>query len=321
MKIAYISADFGIPIDGGEDASIHCREMVAALSAAGGHAVWVISPALATTANENAEKVEKVKPGETLHLVPAPLPCGSPVAEGLDDVMLWPVPPHEHHLQLLNELETLDKFLGMPTQIALALRSLLYNLTFYEQALHYLRPRQIDFVYERYSLFNYAGLRLARALGVPHLLEVHASFASEQGKTSGLETKALAGETERRLFVEADRVIVVSRQLQAVVITYGVPVGRIVILPTAVDPQRFDPQRGQGMAVRTQYRLINKRIIGFVGNLKTRHGIETLVVAFRRLQTIVPYAHLLIVGDGPGREELENYAQANELNGKVTFVG
>jgi glycosyltransferase involved in cell wall biosynthesis len=293
MKIAYISADFGVPIWGRQTTAIRWRETVAALCAEG-HAIWVFSPALATAAGKNGEAGE------------------------LEDAMLLPIPPLAHHLQFLKEFEALDKLVGNKAHLLPALSRLLYNLALYEKALNYLRGRQIDFVYERYSLFNHAGIRLARALGVPHLLEVHATLAYEKG----IICEALARETEHRLLLETDQVIVPSHELQAYALASGVPPERIAILPNAVNPQRFDPWRGdQGMAVRTQYQLTGKCIIGLAGSLKLRHGIETLLLAFRRLHTMVPNAHLLIVGDGPGQEELEKYAQGLDLNGMVTFTG
>lgn len=149
---------------------------------------------------------------------------------------------------------------------------------------------------------------------------MNAPLAYEQEKTRGMEMKALAAETERRIFREAGRVIVVSRQLQEFVASCGVPSSRIQILPNSVDPQRFAKARGD-RSVRTQHRLDGKRVIGFVGSLKPWHGTETLFEAFRDLRATTANAHLLIVGDGPGRAHLETYAQTHGLNGAVTFTG
>jgi glycosyltransferase involved in cell wall biosynthesis len=291
LNIAYISADFGVPIFGYKGASIHVREMVAALRKAG-HAVCIISPAI--------EKVE----GERLD----------------ESVALLPVPPAERHLLLSQELEALDGFLDMKTRVRQELRNLLYNLTYYEKAREYLRAHPVDFIYERYTLFAAAGIRLAREFGVPHILEVNAPLAYEQEKTRGMEMKALAAETERRIFRDTDRVIVVSRQLQEFVISCGVPPSHIQILPNSVDPLRFAKARSD-RSVRTRHHLEGKRVIGFVGSLKPWHGTETLFEAFHELYATAANAHLLIVGDGPGRAHLENYAQTHGLNGAVTFTG
>jgi glycosyltransferase involved in cell wall biosynthesis len=285
MNIAYISADFGIPIFGYKGASIHVREMIAALRKAG-HTVYVCSPAM--------------EPGE--------------------DNAFLAVLPAVHHLQAFKELERLDTLLGMKTRIRQELRNLLYNLTLYEKALPYLRLHQVHCIYERYALFGYAGIRLARELGVPHILEVNAPLAYEQEKMRGLEMKELACEVERRIMRETDAVIVVSRRLQEFVLSCGVHQSHIHILPNAVDPQRF-AAANNGDAIRTQLHLDGKRVIGFVGSLKPWHGTETLFEAFRTLHATVPHTHLLIVGDGPGREALEEYTRAHDLRDSITFTG
>lgn len=314
MNIAYISADFGVPIFGYKGASVHVREMVTALRQAG-HAIWVISPAMTMPEGERGKFGEWVKHGSDAAF--------SAVAKDLKPVTFFPVPPpQERHCQLYKALDDLDKFLGKKTRLAPELRNLSYNLTLYERARDYLLLGNVDLIYERYALFSCAGLRLARELGVPHILEVNAPLAYEQEKMRGLEIKELARETERRIFCETDQVIAVSGRLLEYVASCGVPESRIHVLPNAVDPQRFAPlRRRHGRTVREQYQLENKRVIGFVGSLKPWHGTETLIEAFRRLHTTAANTHLLIVGDGPGREELEKYAHAHGLNGAVTFTG
>ena len=303
MNIAYLSADFGVHVFGHKGASIHVREMVGALRLAG-HAVCLISPAI----DEGKEGRGK---SET--------EAGSPLTS-LAGVNLLPVLPPERLVQLFKDFETLDKFLGMKTRLRQELRNLFYNLQLYEKTLEHLRQHPVEFIYERYALFSFAGIRLARELGVPHILEVNAPLAYEQEKTRGLEMKELAREAERRIFRETDRVIVVSRQLQEFVASCSVPAARIHLLPNAVDPQRF-VVADHGQAMRAKYRLDGKRVIGFVGSLKPWHGTETLFEAFHALHVKTPNTHLLIVGDGPKREALEQYVQSHDLNGAVTFTG
>jgi len=305
MNIAYLCADFGVHVFGHKGASIHVREMVSALRLAG-HAVCLISPAI----DEGKEGREKSEAESSLPRV----------MKSLEGVDLLPVLPSERLLQLFKDFETLDKFMGMKTRLRQELRNLFYNLTLYDKALALLRQHPVDFIYERYALFGFAGIRLARSLGVPHILEVNAPLAYEQEKTRGLEMKELAREAERRIFRETDRVIVVSRQLQEFAASCGVPEARIHLLPNAVDPQHF-VAADQGLAVRTKYQLDGKRVIGFVGSLKPWHGTETLFEAFRTLHAKTPDTHLLIVGDGPKREALEQYAQSQGLSGAVTFTG
>lgn len=302
MNIAYLTADFGVHVFGYKGASIHVREMVAALHKAG-HSIWVISPAIGTT--EGGQKLEQLD--ESIHA-------------WRKHATLHLLPPEERHLQLFRELETVDKTFGMKTRMRHELRNWLYNLTLYERLHDQLRAWQIECIYERYALFSNAGIRLARELGVPHLLEVNAPLADEQEKMRGLEMKELARAAERYIYQNTDRVLVVSQNLKEFVASCGVPEARIHVLPNAVDAERFSAARAS-TKVRERYQLSGKQVIGFVGSLKPWHGTNTLVAAFAKLRRTDAHVHLLIVGDGPARADLEQAAASHNLDGAVTFTG
>ncbi len=306
MNLVYITADFGVPLFGFKGASIHVRELVTALQHCG-HAVCVCSPATEEEATSFGE------------LAPPHAPFAA-AARRRGHLTFLPVAPSAEQVRAFKELEALDKFWGVKTRVRHELRNQLYNLALFEAALELARASRIDFVYERYSLFSYAGIRLARELGVPHLLEVNAPLAYEQEKMRGLEMKELAREMERHIFCGSDQVLVVSRALQDYVSSCGVSPERVRVIPNAVDPRRFVAPTA-GRSVRAQYQLEDKFVIGFVGSLKPWHGTDTLLEAFNELHEQAPHAHLLIVGDGPARAALEHYAAKYELASFVTFTG
>ncbi len=299
MNIAYLSADFGVPIFGFKGASIHVREVTAALR----------------------------RQGQTVHIISSAI-----AEEHAGEAELLAVPAQPSHAALFKELGQLDAFLGVETRVRHELRNLLYNFTLYEAALDYLRQMPAEVIYERYSLFAYAGIKLARTLGIPHLLEVNAPLSHEQEKMRGLDLKILARHLEQKIWNETDRLLVVSTELKQLALRMGVPAERIVVLPNGVDPARFlavadagrewpaqrSGSRLCGAAVRAQWRLTDKCVIGFVGSLKSWHGTETLVQAFEQMPA---YTHLLIVGDGPQREALEQHVRTHNLGAQVTFTG
>jgi glycosyltransferase involved in cell wall biosynthesis len=271
---------------------------------------------------EKSEKEQNVSP--PLHLFSFAPVHHSPDATALQQrVNFFPVlPPRERHFKLAQELEDLDRLLGVKTRIRQELRNLLYNLTLYEKVRDYLLFNNVDFIYERYTLFSYAGIRLARELGVPHILEVNAPLVYEQQKMRGLEMKALAQALEHRIWRETDGVVVVSQRLQELVASCGVPEARIHLQPNAVDPKRFALLHEKGRAlVRTTHQLDDSCVIGFVGSLKIWHGVETLIEAFKKLRAESPHVRLMIVGDGPEREALESYTQDHNLRDAVIFTG
>ncbi len=61
--------------------------------------------------------------------------------------------------------------------------------------------------------------------------------------------------------------------------------------------------------------------IVFLGRLVKRKGCLQLLRAFKLLKEAIPEARLSIAGDGPGRQQLENYVKQNNLHSSVTFRG
>ncbi|MCG8606692.1 glycosyltransferase family 4 protein, partial [bacterium] len=288
------------PVFGQKGASIHLREMVTALCSAG-HSVSVISPA-----------IDKEK---------------SDVWKGLANgcrgsVDILSLPAAERHLRLNGEIAELETFVGKKSRIRQELRNILYNRTLGSSALDRLRTQHVDFVYERYSLFGYAGIQIARELNVPHLLEVNAPLAYEQEKMRGLEMKTLARDSERTIFCQTDRLLAVSRPLYDYAKSCGVLPKSLRIMPNGVDPRHFTPNNGDGgRAVRARYQLEGKTVIGFVGTLKPWHGVESLLQAFQLVNSERTHTHLLIVGEGPARKELEQYTREHGMSKAVTFAG
>jgi glycosyltransferase involved in cell wall biosynthesis len=190
-----------------------------------------------------------------------------------------------------------------------------YGPVLRRRALPLLRDFRPDAIYERYSLFGTAGAMLAHDLGVPHLLEVNAPLADEHARYRGLAEVEDAVRVERRVVRAASRVIAVSPAIERWL--RGIGVGRLTVLPNAVDPERFRPLDEARAAARGTLGAESRPVVGFVGTLKPWHDLTTLVRALALLDEKRPA--LLVVGDGPGREHLA--AEAARARVQVTFTG
>lgn len=58
----------------------------------------------------------------------------------------------------------------------------------------------------------------------------------------------------------------------------------------------------------------------YIGRLEKRKGVKYLLRAFAQLQAGIPEARLIIAGDGPDREKLEEYVHSQHLQ-HVSFLG
>jgi glycosyltransferase involved in cell wall biosynthesis len=177
------------------------------------------------------------------------------------------------------------------------------------------RAGRFELVYERYSLWSYAGMAHARATGAPGLLEVNAPLIEEQARHRGLHDRTGAAEVARRVFGAASRLLAVSEGVAAYLNEHDEARGRVEIVPNGVDPARFPANLSPSMPAPGVF------TVGFVGTLKPWHGLETLLAAFARLHRAHPDTRLLIVGDGPERGSLERAAEAHGVAPAVHFAG
>ncbi|MCI0747462.1 MAG: glycosyltransferase family 4 protein [Verrucomicrobia subdivision 3 bacterium] len=173
-----------------------------------------------------------------------------------------------------------------------------------------------DFVYERYSLWCYAGMEFARACGLPGVLEVNAPLIEEQATYRGLVNRDAVEEVTRRAFSAATLLVAVSDEVAAYLQTFPEARGKIAVIPNAIDPERFPaqlhPSLPAGDGIFT---------VGFVGTLRPWHGLSLLASAFAEFAPQYPQSRLVIVGDGPERELLMAQLEDFGLRERAVFTG
>jgi len=180
-----------------------------------------------------------------------------------------------------------------------------------------LRP---GFIYERHSLFNFAGGVVSILTGLPLILEVNSPFALEQGRDGEIRATALAHWCERLQFRMASHIIVVSGPLARILEADGVPPAKLVRMPNGVDLKAFDTAH-DAAAIRTGLGLGNRIVIGFVGWFRPWHGLEMLIDAFAHARLGERRAALLLIGDGPAMPALRAQVNRLGLDADVVFSG
>jgi glycosyltransferase involved in cell wall biosynthesis len=155
----------------------------------------------------------------------------------------------------------------------------------------------LDLVYERYALGRAAAARWAEARGVPYAVEVNAPLAVEERLFRAGGDGASARRADRALFGAATLVLAVSRAVADYAAQRGAPRARVEVVPNAVDPRLFAPERraewgGAGPVPPGRF------AVGFHGRLRPWHGIELLAAACRDLLARGVDLHLVAVGAG-----------------------
>lgn len=98
----------------------------------------------------------------------------------------------------------------------------------------------------------------------------------------------------------------------------GYPAGQITSVPTGINTTLYQP--GDKLAARVSVGLPEKgTIIGILATLRSWKGHSYLVEAFAQLQD--RECRLLIVGDGPQRDALEQQVASLGLENQVLFAG
>lgn len=261
MRLAYISADPGVPVYGSKGASVHVQEVVRALGRQGAKVTLVTSR------------------------------IGGDAPADLGEVRVLELPKLPKGDSALREQAALANNVQLTALLG--------------------REGPFDAVYERYSLWSYAGMETARRWGVPGLLEVNAPLIDEQLEHRGLFHKEEADGVAARVFAAATALLPVSGEVASYLKDFPGTRNKIRVTPNGVDPARFLPRCPDPEAFT----------VGFVGTLKPWHGVEVLLAAFAALRQEVPVARLLLVGAGPEQRRLDAEAARLGLGAAVEFTG
>lgn len=113
-------------------------------------------------------------------------------------------------------------------------------------------------------------------------------------------------------------VAVSQSNLRRMVEIERIPPEKIVVLPTAYIPS----EESEPIDVRAELGLdAGTPVIATAANLRVEKALEVLIEAHATVVQTFPDAHLLIVGDGPCRPDLEQLSAELGLVGRVNFLG
>jgi glycosyltransferase involved in cell wall biosynthesis len=185
------------------------------------------------------------------------------------------------------------------------------------RAAHAFEPR---FVYERYAFGNTGGVRAARALGLPLVLEVNSPMVLELGRTRGLSFPGLARRVEEQVFRSATLVCAVTGVLRDMLVAMGVARERVLVTPNGVELERYASAGASRVGARAALGLPEDGLVlGFVGYYRDWHRLDLVIDALR--DPALADARLVLVGEGPARAELEARAATQGVAARVHFAG
>lgn len=197
------------------------------------------------------------------------------------------------------------------------LAELVYNIPAYRRLSREAKAFGPDIIYERYNLFLLAGLLFKRRHRLPMLMEINSPLATERAQFGNLQLKGVARRCEGALWRGADAALPVTQVLAEHVIEVRGERG-VHVVPNGANLEK-QPAPEKVAAVRQRFGLEpGVLVLGFVGFIRAWHGVGWAVEALPDLPNNV---HLLVVGDGPARSQLEERAGVLGVAGRVHFSG
>ena len=118
-----------------------------------------------------------------------------------------------------------------------------------------------------------------------------------------------------------DKVVAVSEIVKKDILKYdGLREDKVMIIHNGIDTERL--LNIDGNVIRSEFNISSDvPVIGTIGRLTFQKGQKYLIEAVSKIKEKFPSIMLLIVGDGPIKDELQNYSKTLGLNKHVIFTG
>ncbi len=184
--------------------------------------------------------------------------------------------------------------------------------------LRYLTESEVDLVQcSTPGPVGFTGLLAGRLLGIPVIGQFHTDVPEYALRLTGDPAAAAMVRMIVGWFYQSmDRTLVPSRWVAKLVKDMGVATDRVVQIPRGIDLERFEQAQRDENAF-AEYGLNGEPKVLYVGRISKEKGLVHLAAGFEALSREMPKARLVMVGDGPYREELAGMLPQD----KVIFTG
>ncbi|MGA2552066.1 MAG: glycosyltransferase family 4 protein [Burkholderiaceae bacterium] len=177
----------------------------------------------------------------------------------------------------------------------------------------------LGFIYERYSLFMFAPVWIARLLGIPIILEVNDSATVYRVRPLSLAGLAMA--IERWVFRKANGLVFVSSVFRDRVQAKHGAIAPAIVTPNAANISKFSFTPEQRASARAQWKLDGHVVCGYLGAFVPWHAIDRFVYEIAEYLPSAPHLKLLLVGDGANFSTVESFVQERKLEAQVLLTG
>jgi glycosyltransferase involved in cell wall biosynthesis len=187
----------------------------------------------------------------------------------------------------------------------------------------------VDIVHTHLFAANLVGRVAARLEGIPVVSTIHdADYEpvvrlGNPGLTPWKQALLQLGDRWTAKLSRAHMIAVSEYVAASVRRRLGVDGWRLEVIPNAVDTEIFRPlEAARRSAAREKLGLAAQApVVTAVGRMTPQKGHDVLLRAFARVQSAIPAARLLLVGDGVRRPGCETLAQELGISARASFLG
>lgn len=183
--------------------------------------------------------------------------------------------------------------------------------------IHHYKP---DRIYERYSLYLFSTLLLARLYSIPIVYEINDSAQLERLRP--LFFQKISSQIERIIFRYANGLVFVSKRLQSIITSaYPSMTTLSIVSHNASNKSIFSSDHRLKMENKNRLKLGSKIVCGFIGCFAPWHGIDTFMSVIAPQLKHYPDLTLLLVGDGKTLKSIRQIQDNYQLGNQVIITG
>src|SRR5438552_1179550 len=193
------------------------------------------------------------------------------------------------------------------------------NSQMISKATELFETERFDLIHAHDWVVGRAAVELKNRLGLPLISTIHATEIGRGGRLDG-EYRRKVRDIERLLAEESDGIICCSNyMLDHIQHELGVANAKIHVIPNGVEVDRF--KNNGGSQLFSPGVSEDRKIILYVGRIVREKGIFTLLEALDELRTRGRDVSLVLVGEGPLKEDLAKEFLRRRLSDSVKITG
>ena len=179
--------------------------------------------------------------------------------------------------------------------------------------------RRIHIIHSNTYVPALSGYLCSKLYRLPHIITFH-DVIQASGKMATQQTNmpfyaSPLSKIVEKIVLKLNPAIflTVSEMSKEDMVNFGVRADKIALIPNGIESSSYRYNAGDGTDISsTEHNAV------FVGRLIFYKNLQTVIRAFRKVISVIPNAKLIIIGDGPFKEEL--LKEASPIKENVVFT-